>query len=489
MKEDEMRRADTAVVGLLALLLAAAPLAAAPAQETLDDADIQTAIESEFLGDQMVPFHSIDVAVSEGVATLSGTVDTLAERQRAVMLAETIKGVRAVVDRLQVTPVTRSDAQIRRDIEQAFLMDPAADAYEIEVSVEDGVATLTGTVESWPEKQIALRVARNVKGVRDVDSQITIEYAVDRPDYEISAEIEKRLQWDARVDDALIDVAVNDGNVMLTGIVGSAVERTRAAGDAWVGGVRDVDTSGLTVEWWARDEMQRDKLVRRSDAEIAQAVKDALLYDPRVFSFNPDITVNDGTVTLSGVVDNLEAKRAAERDAHNTVGVVLVRNHLHVRPAAEQTDAELEDQVEQALLLDPLVDRFDIGVSVFNGRAYLAGTVDRSFDKWHAEDVAAGVEGVVDVTNNLVVMRKPVHASDFAIKRDIEDELFWSPFVDADQVKVEVTDGVATLTGTVDTWNERAWAAENAREGGALSVRNQLVVKNDEGMAWMPYYP
>jgi osmotically-inducible protein OsmY len=85
-------------------------------------------------------------------------------------------------------------------------------------------------------------------------------------------------------------------------------------------------------------------------------------------------------------------------------------------------------------------------------------------------------------------MREPAYTTDFQIERDIEDELFWSPFVDADEVTVEVTEGVATLTGTVDTRNERAWAAENAREGGAVSVRNQLAVKNDQGMAWMPYY-
>jgi osmotically-inducible protein OsmY len=486
-KEDEMRRAGAAAVGLLALVLAAAPLTAAPARETLDDADIHAAIEGALLSDQMVPFDSIDVSVSEGVATLSGTVDTLTERQRAVMLTEGIKGVRGVVDRLEVRPVTRSDAQIRMDIEEALLMDPAAGSYDIDVSVRDGVATLSGTVDSWAEKQIARRVASDVKGVRDVDNQIEVEYAVERPDDEISAEIQKRLLWDARVDDALIKVAVNGGKVTLSGTVGSAAERTRAAGDAWVSGVHEVDTSGLKVEWWARDQMQRNKLVMRSDEEIARAVKDALLYDPRVVSFNPDVDVDDGVVTLSGVVDNLEAKRAAERDAHNTVGVVLVRNHLHVRPAVRQTDAEIRDQIEQALLLDPLVDRFHIGVSVFNGRAYLTGTVDRAFDKRRAESVTAGVEGVVDVTNNLVVTREPVYRSDYAIKRDIENELFWSPFVDAGQVNVEVTDGVATLTGTVDTWNERAWAAEDAREAGASSVRNQLLVKDDQGMAWMPY--
>jgi osmotically-inducible protein OsmY len=473
---------------LLGLMLAAAPLAAVDSPVSLDDADIQGAIESEILADEIVPFHPIDISVSDGIATLAGSVDTIAERRRAVALTETIKGVRSVVDRLDVEPVARSDAQIRRDVEQALLMDAAADSYEIQVSVDEGVVTLHGTVQSWPEKDIAVRVAEDVKGVKDVESQITVDFATERPDYEIAAEVEKRLQWDTRVDEGLIEVDVEDGVVKLSGAVGSAIERSRSAADAWVAGVEQVDTTALRVEWWARDEAQRAKLVMKSDEEIASAVGDAFLYDPRVLSFNPDVHVSNGVVTLSGVVDNLEAKRAAERDAENTVGVVLVRNHLRVRPDLELTDDELEDRVEQALLLDPFVDRFDIGISVYDGRAYLSGTVDRSFDKWHAESVAAGVEGVVDVANNLVVLRTPVRRSDFQIELDIEDELQWSPFVDADEVEVSVTDGVATLTGTVDTWNERAWAAENAREGGADTVRNELKVELSEGTSWLPHY-
>jgi osmotically-inducible protein OsmY len=62
------------------------------------------------------------------------------------------------------------------------------------------------------------------------------------------------------------------------------------------------------------------------------------------------------------------------------------------------------------------------------------------------------------------------------LQQEIEDELWWSPFVDANEVKVEVENGVATLTGAVDTWSERNAAAENALEAGAIQVRNRLDV-------------
>ena len=58
----------------------------------------------------------------------------------------------------------------------------------------------------------------------------------------------KILMWDARVDDALIEVKVQDGEATLSGNVGSAYERRVAQGDAWTQGVRSVDTSDLNIE-------------------------------------------------------------------------------------------------------------------------------------------------------------------------------------------------------------------------------------------------
>lgn len=69
--------------------------------------------------------------------------------------------------------------------------------------------------------------------------------------------------------------------------------------------------------------------------------------------------------------------------------------------------------------------------------------------------------------------------TDAEIAEDIGDELYWSPFVDREEVTVAVNNGVATLTGNVDTWNERNQATEEAYEGGAMSVVNQLDVDYD----------
>jgi osmotically-inducible protein OsmY len=66
--------------------------------------------------------------------------------------------------------------------------------------------------------------------------------------------------------------------------------------------------------------------------------------------------------------------------------------------------------------------------------------------------------------------------ADDAIKSAIETEILWDPDVDSWQVKVEVEDGTATLTGQVDSYYERREATANALEGGAVAVVNQLAV-------------
>jgi osmotically-inducible protein OsmY len=127
--------------------------------------------------------------------------------------------------------------------------------------------------------------------------------------------------------------------------------------------------------------------------------------------------------------------------------------------------------------------------------------VPTQFDSAEALDLVSSMEGVTSVVNHLQVAAPEVayvwdvhvfpygpyvegwravapHAaqSDAQIVTRIQRELEWSPFVDASRVRVQVHDGKATLTGTVDSWREFRAAGEDAFEGGAISVDNQLKV-------------
>ena len=276
----------------------------------------------------------------------------------------------------------------------------------------------------------------------------------------------------------MIDVEVHDGKVTLRGKVGSAAEKSRAFGDALVAGVATVDSSELAVDWSLRDKMRKKRAyIPTSDQEIAKAIEQAFVYDPRVSSFDIHAEVTDGVATLSGVVGSLKAKNAAEEDAESTVGVWRVKNYLRVRPAARPTDEIVAQRVEQAFSRDPYLNPREIAISVRNGKVYLYGTVESSFEKAHAEELASNVKGAAEIKNNLRAYETWRWKTDWEIKEDIENELFWSPFVDSNEVHVSVKDGIATLTGTVESWRERGAAADNAYDGGAREVHNHLRVE------------
>jgi len=472
-------------------------------ERKITDPDIALAIENRFRAETAVPWHLIDVAVANGIVTLSGTVDHVLAKDRATLIAETVRGVRAVVDTVTVKPAARSDAEIRADVVAAFAADPAADSREITPTVNDGAVTLTGKVQSFRERLLTEHVAKGVKGVKSVEAKLDVEFGKNssRADGEVAAEIERGLETDAWIDASHIRVAVQNRRAILTGKVGSAVAKRRAEAKAWVSGIGSIDAAGLTVDPALRDEMRKPPgRITRDDAEIKRALEEAFLHDPRVFSFNPRVAVSNGYVTLSGTVDNLAANRAAEQDARNTAGVHGVRNQLKVRPAKSAVDTQLVQAVSEALLRDPLVDKHQIRVSAQNGVVTLRGAVDSGFEKATAEGVAARIRGVVSVSNRLSIsepgltsFRLPWAWNDFdfsgdrsarifplkpdaEIAEDIREQLWWSPFVAAEAVKVVVENGVATLTGTVESWAQFHAASENAFEGGAHSVRNQLKV-------------
>jgi osmotically-inducible protein OsmY len=217
-------------------------------------------------------------------------------------------------------------------------------------------------------------------------------------------------------------------------------------------------------------------------------VNDALLYDPRIFSFDVEPNVDNGVVTLTGTVNNLQAKRAAESDARNTVGVLRVVNRLKVRPVEMVPDEEITAAVRDALLVDPIVERYEIDVSVVNGKVYLSGMIDSKYEKRRAEETVARQLGVVEVQNNLLTEYLWEPKSDWAIREDIETKFRWNPFIDPNDITVTVVDGYVTLTGQVDMFLESKLAVENAFEGGARTVDNDLEVRFDYGLPQPGYH-
>ena len=489
---------------ILVFILTSNPVNAAKTEVV--DKTISDSVEDELVIDSGVRAAQIDVFTIDGIVTLKGTVDNVLAKERAARIARIVKGVRAVVNEIKVVPpLLYNDSQIKEEVKDALSHDPATEVYDVKVDVSNNIVVLTGTVQSWKEKDLCENVAKGVKGVMGLENRIDVVWPKKRTDSEIKKEIEETLEWDIFVDNGLITVNVSKGRVELKGTVGSAAEKYAATEDSYVNGVKSVDSSKLKVARWARDrELKGNKYSTKTVMEIKEAVKDALLYDPRVSIF--DITVEvapESNVVLRGEVDNLKARRSAAQDAKNTVGVLSVENRLKVRPSVKISDNKIKDEIKAAFRRDPYLLDYDISLKTVNGGVKLFGLVDTAFEKAQAEDVVSRVKGVISVDNNLIVrdfsntftfdpwvndyylydfywynnLRRFPEKSDPEILKGIKNELFWSPFVDADKVDVKVKDGIATLTGKVDSWLAYNVAMQNAYKGGAIYVYNHLTVQ------------
>jgi len=142
-------------------------------------------------------------------------------------------------------------------------------------------------------------------------------------------------------------------------------------------------------------------------------------------------------------------------------------------------DTELRDTVERALDFEPSIDAADIGVAVESGVVTLTGHVPTYAQKFTAERVVQGVNGVRGIAQEIEVRdglgRQP---ADDEIAARALNSLSWDVTVPNEKIQVKVQKGWVTLTGKVD-WNFQRMAAEHAvrKLSGVLGVANQIAVQ------------
>lgn len=143
-----------AVRSIVAVCVCLLVLAGAACQSGPDDAAITTAVKAKMAADTTVSATSINVDTKEGVVTLTGSVESAAAKSQAETIAKATEGVKSVTNNLTVKPATATmpstpaaDATNDTAIENAIAANLAkAGITGVEVEVEDGVATLKGTV-------------------------------------------------------------------------------------------------------------------------------------------------------------------------------------------------------------------------------------------------------------------------------------------------------------------------------------------------------
>ena len=215
----------------------------------------------------------------------------------------------------------------------------------------------------------------------------------------------------------------------------------------------------------------------RSNAELQQDVQDAIRWKPLLHAAEIGVTVKNGVVSLTGVVDNYAKKSEAEDAAKNVDGVTAVVENIDVKfpNSWSKTNAEIANEVLAALKTRWYIGSDKIKVKVEAGWVTLTGALPYHFQKEAAEDAIKHLMGVTAVTNNITLKSE---TNDAIEKAAIESALkrHWS--INDENIHVKVSGHNVTLSGTVVSWYQKDEAGHVVWDApGVWTVDNELIVE------------
>jgi len=208
------------------------------------DMQLQRDVQDELAWEPSIRDAEIGVAAKDGVVTLSGSVDTFAEKYLAERAAERVSGVKAIADDLEVklpTTLLRSDTEIAHAVVNALREHIQVPDDRIKAKVEGGWVTLDGDVEWQYQKNAAERAVRYLGGVVGVSNRVVLK-PKRVSTFEVGHKIKDALRRNAELDADRIVIEAADGRVTLKGWVRSYTERQDAERAAWAApGVTSVE--------------------------------------------------------------------------------------------------------------------------------------------------------------------------------------------------------------------------------------------------------
>ena len=193
------------------------------------DSELKQDVIDELMWEPDINATEIGVAVKDGVATLSGSVDSYHEKLAAERAAQGVFGVRAVVQEIKVRlpgSLQRSDEDIAKAAANALAWTASVPHDRIKVKVQNGWITLSGQVDWRYQRDAAEDAVCNLLGVVGVSNQITVKPSPKLT--EIKTKIESAFQRNALIDARRIDVQVRGDRVILEGSVRSYAEKKEA---------------------------------------------------------------------------------------------------------------------------------------------------------------------------------------------------------------------------------------------------------------------
>lgn len=204
------------------------------AENSSQDKALQASVLAEFAWEPSVPAGHIGVTANDGVITLSGYVDSFAQKSAAETAARRVKGVRAVAEEIEVRlafATQRTDTEIAAAALERLAWNVSVPKDSVGVKVESGWVTITGEVGWWYQKDAVEQDIRPLQGVRGVSNQMTIRPHVNTAN--LRDDITHALHRSWFFDPNTVHVNADGGKVVLTGTVNSFHERQVAAQTAW----------------------------------------------------------------------------------------------------------------------------------------------------------------------------------------------------------------------------------------------------------------
>lgn len=216
----------------------------------MNELKLRDDILDELAYEPIVDSVHIGVAVDQNVVTLTGHVGSYAQKLAALSAVRRVKGVHGIADEIEVrapSDAKMSDDEIAGRAFNVLSWDSVVPSEAIQVTVRDGMVTLTGKVNWYYQKSSAERDVRNLSGVRSVVNNIEVEPHA-RAD-NVKKKIEAALTRHAEIEAKDIRVTVRDNDeVLLEGKVRNWDEKFAVENAAWsapgVKNVRDRLTIG-----------------------------------------------------------------------------------------------------------------------------------------------------------------------------------------------------------------------------------------------------
>jgi hyperosmotically inducible periplasmic protein len=203
-------------------------------------------------------------------------------------------------------------------------------ADHVKVKADDGIVTLTGSVQDKDHKALAADTVENLPGVTGVKNEILVESAYpEHSDSWVAMKIRGRLLVKGNVSAATTTVAVKDGAVTLTGKADNLAQKELTGVYAKeIEGVKSV-SNDIVVATSPGDRVTMPEKI--DDASITSQVKYALLSHRSTSAVKTKVTTNDGVVAIRGEAASAAEKSLVTKLAEDVRGVKSVQNGMTVK--------------------------------------------------------------------------------------------------------------------------------------------------------------